>query len=78
VSHIPSGAWAILILVVVASFLFGARRYRGTRETGDAFRATPEVFRDPTTGRWTRVYEDPATGKRQYRPTDNPADKGSA
>jgi len=25
------------------------------------------VFKDPTTGKMTRVYEDPATGQRQYR-----------
>lgn len=30
------------------------------------FRATPEVFRDPTTGRLMRVYIDPRTGERRY------------
>jgi hypothetical protein len=32
-----------------------------------AFKRTDEVFKDPTTGKLTRVYEDPSTGKRQYR-----------
>jgi hypothetical protein len=41
------------------------RRYRG----GDAgnFKPTGEVFKDPSSGKMTRVYEDPATGRRQYR-----------
>ncbi len=30
------------------------------------FRATPEVFRDPTSGQLMRVYVDPRTGERRY------------
>lgn len=30
------------------------------------FRATDEVFVDPTSGKRTRVYADPATGERRY------------
>lgn len=32
------------------------------------FRPTSEVFVDPTTARRMRVYADPATGERRYRP----------
>lgn len=39
----------------------------GEREPpGAPFRATDERFVDPTTGRWMRVYVDPATGERRY------------
>jgi hypothetical protein len=33
-----------------------------------AFRATDEVFVDPTSGRRMRVWHDPSTGERRYRP----------
>jgi len=35
---------------------------------GPAFRATDEVFVDPTSGRHMRVWLDPSTGERRYRP----------
>jgi hypothetical protein len=56
---------AAVILFAVIGYFVWDRRYRGDRE--GAFQATAEVFRDPTTGRMTRVYEDPKTGRRQYR-----------
>ncbi len=34
------------------------------------FKATGEVFLDPSTSRRMRVYLDPATGDRRYRPED--------
>ena len=60
----------LALLVIIAAFAFIGyfiwdRRYRGRRE--GAFRATGEVFKDPTSGKMTRVYEDPSTGRRQYR-----------
>ena len=60
----------LVVLVVVAIFaiigyFLWDRRYRG-HDRG-TFRPTAEVFKDPTTGKMTRVYEDPATGQRQYR-----------
>ena len=54
----------VAIFAVVGYFLWD-RRYRGNEK--GSFRPTAEVFKDPTTGKMTRVYEDPATGQRQYR-----------
>ena len=57
-------AVVVIIFAIVGYFVWD-RRYRGA-ELG-TFQATDEVFKDPTTGKWTRVYEDPSTGQRQYR-----------
>jgi hypothetical protein len=63
-------ATQLVIVVLVAglaivSYFVWDKRYRGDSE--GTFQPTAEVFKDPTTGRLTRVYEDPKTGKRQYR-----------
>jgi hypothetical protein len=67
---------AALVLVVVGiavwGFLFWDRRYRGSRGAAPSFTATPEVFRDPTTGRMMRVFFNGATGERQYREEPQP------
>ncbi len=55
----------VLVFAVVGYFLWD-RRYRG-EHAGGALKPTGEVFKDPTSGKLTRVYEDPATGKREYR-----------
>ena len=55
----------IVIVFAVIGYFVWDRRYRGASEGN--FKPTNEVFKDPTTGRLTRVYEDPSTGKRQYR-----------
>lgn len=60
----------LFILVFVIAFaLVGYfvwdRRYRGASQ--GSFKPTGEVFKDPTSGKTTRVYEDPSTGRRQYR-----------
>ena len=58
----------IALLVVglaIVSYFVWDRRYRGDAQ--GAFQPTGEVFKDPTTGKLTRVYEDPKTGSRQYR-----------
>lgn len=54
----------VLIFAAVGYFVWD-RRYRGQSE--GSFKPTGEVFKDPTSGKMTRVYEDPTTGKRQYR-----------
>jgi len=59
------GALVVVILIAVVGYFVWDRRYRG-HESG-SFKPTAEVFRDPTSGKMTRVYEDPSTGDRQYR-----------
>ena len=54
-----------LIVFAIVGYFVWDRRYRGHRE--GQFKATGEIFKDPTTGKLTRVYEDPETGARQYR-----------
>lgn len=58
-------AGALLVIAVVTYVVWDRRRYRGEGQ-GD-LRPTGEVFRDPATGKLTRVWEDPSTGSRQYR-----------
>ena len=66
-------AWVWVVVAVVAlgvvAALFGLDRYRGTRKTeGDSSQPTSEVFTDPATGKQVRVWYNPATGEREYRP----------
>jgi hypothetical protein len=56
---------ALVIVFSIVGYFVWDRRYRGGNQGN--FQATNEVFKDPTTGKLTRVYEDPSTGKRQYR-----------
>jgi hypothetical protein len=65
--------WVILAVVVAGIIIaiFGWDRYRGSRNSAGnsgAAQATDEVFIDPETGRRMRVWYDPSTGKRDYRP----------
>jgi hypothetical protein len=55
----------VVIVFAVVGYFVWDRRYRGQKE--GLFQRTEEVFKDPTTGKLTRVYEDPETGRRQYR-----------
>ena len=57
--------FVVIIVFAIAGYFIWDRRYRGGK--GGIFKPTSEVFKDPTTGKLTRVYEDPETGKRQYR-----------
>jgi hypothetical protein len=60
-----------VVIVGIVIALFGWDRYRGGRRNvsnGGASQPTDEVFIDPETGRRMRVWYDPATGKRDYRP----------
>jgi hypothetical protein len=56
---------ALVIIFAIVGYYIWDRRYRG--ENQGEFKPTNEVFKDPTSGKLTRVYEDPSTGKRQYR-----------
>lgn len=65
--------WVIIAVVVVGVLvaLLGWDRYRGRRgssEDGKLVQPTDEVFVDPDSGRRMRVWIDPATGRREYRP----------
>jgi len=66
-SGLPTAVFLVLVLVVavVGYFVWDRRRYRGGGPGN--FRTTDEVFRDPATGKLTRVWEDPSTGRREYR-----------
>ena len=50
---------AVVILFAVVGYFVWDRRYRGRKE--GLFKPTNEVFKDPTTGKLTRVYEDAET-----------------
>jgi hypothetical protein len=58
-------ALVVVIVFAIVGYFVWDRRYRG--DEAGSFKRTSEVFRDPTSGKITRVYEDPSTGKRQYR-----------
>ena len=66
--------WLIIVVVVIAGIviaLFGWDRYRGHRKSvsnGNTAEPTGEVFIDPATGGRMRVWYDPKTGQREYRP----------
>lgn len=63
--------WVIVAVVVlgVVAALFGWDRYRSNRKAaGDSSQPTGEVFTDPASGKTMRVWYDPATGERDYRP----------
>jgi hypothetical protein len=65
--------WVILAVVVlgIAIAIFGWDRYRGNRKragAGSGAKPTSEVFIDPANGQRMRVWYDPATGDREYRP----------
>lgn len=55
----------VLVVAVIGYLVWDRRRYRGGGQGN--FKSTDEVFRDPATGKLTRVWEDPSTGRREYR-----------
>ena len=57
--------WIAVIVFAIVGYFVWDRRYRGHKE--GLFKPTSEVFKDPTSGKMTRVYEDPETGARQYK-----------
>lgn len=54
-----------LVIFAIVGYFVWDRRYRGQQH--GTFKPTGEVFKDPSSGKLTRVYEDPTTGIRQYR-----------
>jgi hypothetical protein len=64
--------WVIVAVVValgVVIAVFGWDRYRSTEKaTGGSSRPTDEVFTDPASGKSMRVWYNPVTGEREYRP----------
>lgn len=63
--------WVIVAVVVVGVVfaLFGWDRYRSSRKVASkSSQPTSEVFTDPSTGKPMRVWYNPATGEREYRP----------
>ena len=66
--------WVIVAAVVVGAVaaVFGWDRYRNSGEAPmDSSQPTSEVFADPVSGNVMRVWYDPATGKREYRPDES-------
>ena len=57
--------FGILVVFAIIGYFVWDRRYRG--DSQGSFKPTGEVFKDPTSGKMTRVYEDPSTGRCQYR-----------
>ena len=59
---------AIVVVGIVVA-LFGWDRYRSNRKgVSEASQPTGEVFTDPASGKPMRVWHNPATGEREYRP----------
>jgi len=60
---------AVVVAVGVVVAVFGWDRYRSTgKAAGGSSQPTSEVFTDPATGKSMRVWYDPSTGEREYRP----------
>lgn len=62
--------WWLLInaAIVAAALVFERRGYQPRAPNSAALRPTGERFQDPTSGELLEVWEDPATGAREYRP----------
>jgi hypothetical protein len=63
--------WVIVAVVVlgVVAAVFGWDRYgRGKKAASASAHPTDEVFIDPASGKPMRVWYNPATGEREYRP----------
>jgi hypothetical protein len=63
--------WVLIAVAVVGIViaLFGWDRYRGDRKSVDNnAEPTSEVFIDPANGQRMRVWYNPKTGRREYRP----------
>ena len=63
--HLELVIFGVVAVFAIVGYFVWDRRYRGDDQ--GSFKPTAEVFKDPTSGKMTRVYEDPSTGRRQYR-----------
>jgi hypothetical protein len=60
---------AVVVALGVVAAVFGWDRYRSTgKAAGESSQPTSEVFTDPASGESMRVWYNPATGEREYRP----------
>jgi hypothetical protein len=61
--------WWLLInaAVLAAALVFERRGYQPKAPDAAALIPTGERFHDPTSGELVEVWEDPATGAREYR-----------
>jgi hypothetical protein len=57
-----------VILGLAAAYEHGRYRAQVSKADIGRFQRTDEVFTDPTTGQLTRVWYDPGSGARDYRP----------
>jgi hypothetical protein len=67
--------WTFLILGVLLVFVLislGLRRHGESDLPSEDWQRTDEVFRDPTTRRFMRVWVDPRDGSRHYVPEPGP------
>jgi hypothetical protein len=63
--------WVIIVAVLVggAAAVFRWDRYRSAATAAsESLQPTSEVFTDPASGTSMRVWYNPATGEREYRP----------
>jgi hypothetical protein len=66
---------AVIVVIVLLGFLvasFFVRRHGEASSPDPTWRPTDEVFRDPSTNRLMRVWEDPERGTRHYLPERRP------
>lgn len=58
----------LVLALAIGGAIVGWERYRPRRRAGPRIHPTDEVFIDPETGRRMRVWFDPDSGVREYRP----------
>ena len=67
-----AAVWVVVAVAVVVGAvvaLFGWDGYRSaSKASSESAQPTNEVFTDPASGESMRVWYDPTTGEREYRP----------
>ena len=67
------GWWLLInVATLAAALVFERRGYQPKAPNHAALRPTGERFRDPTSGEVVEVWEDVATGAREYRSVSRP------